>query len=151
MKTRGNRLYKYSYEVIKGILYRVYEHTVREIEKGIKQIVVPTPFREYVIRTAHGSLVGGHLATKKTMDRITSSFNWPGISGDVSRFCRSCDIRQIMTPRRTEFRAPLGTMPLISESFQQICIDIIGLINPISNKKNKYNLPVVDFANRYPE
>ena len=72
MKTRGNRLYKYSYEVIKGILYRVYEHTVREIEKGIKQIVVPTPFREYVIRTAHGSLVGGHLATKKTMDRITS-------------------------------------------------------------------------------
>ena len=149
LRTRGDQ--PYQFEIINGLLYRVYRKITGEVEKKIKQIVVPRSLRTYVMQLAHESLVGGHLAAKKTMDRITSSFNWPGISGDVSRFCRSCDICQRMTPKRVETRAPLGTMPLMDEPFQRVSIDLIGPINPVSTQDNRYILTVVDFATRYPE
>jgi len=149
LKTRGDQ--PYQFEIISGLLYRVYSQTRGEVEKKIKQVVVPVPLRAYVMQLAHESLIGGHLATKKTLDRITSSFHWPGISGDVSRFCRSCDVCQRMSPKRVETRAPLGTMPLMNEPFERVSIDLIGPINPVSNQGNKYILTVVDFATRYPE
>ena len=38
--------------------------------------------------------MSGHLGIKKTMDRVLTEFFWPGACGDVSRFCKSCDICQ---------------------------------------------------------
>ena len=53
--------------------------------------------------------MSGHIAIKKTMDRVLTEFFffffffffgfflfcfWPGVCGDLSRFCISCDICQ---------------------------------------------------------
>ena len=72
----------------------------REFTKGNKvtlQLVVPEGFREKVMRLAHETLMSGHLGTKKTLDRVVAEFFWPGICGDVARFCKSCDICQRTT------------------------------------------------------
>ena len=69
----------------------------RKFTKGNKvtlQLVVPNGFREKVMRLAHETLMSGHLGTKKTLDRVVAEFFWPGICGDVARFCKSCDICQ---------------------------------------------------------
>ena len=71
----------------KGLLYR-------QFTKGNKvtlQLVVPEGFREKVLRLAHGTLLTEHLGIKKTLDRVVSELFWPGICGDVARFCKSCD------------------------------------------------------------
>ena len=50
-------------------------------EKGSvvhKQLVLPHSLRESVLEVALDSILGGHLATKKTYDRVTSNFFWPG-------------------------------------------------------------------------
>ena len=63
----------------------------REFTKGNKvtlQLVVPEGFREKVMRLAHETLMSGHLGTKKTLDRVVAEFFWPGICGDVARFCK---------------------------------------------------------------
>ena len=67
----------------------------RQFTKGNKltlQLVIPESFREKVLRLAHETLMSGHLGIKKTMDRVLTEFFWPGVCGDVSRFCKSCDI-----------------------------------------------------------
>ena len=67
----------------------------REFNKGNKvtlQLVVPEGFREKVMRLAHETLMSSHLGTKETLDRVVSEFVWPGICGEVARFCKSCDI-----------------------------------------------------------
>ena len=39
------------------------------------------------MEVAHESIMGGHMDIKKTTDKIQSAFYWPGIQGDVTRFC----------------------------------------------------------------
>ena len=67
----------------KGLVYR-------QFTKGNKltlQRVIPESFREKVLRLAHETFMSGHLGIKKTMDRVLTEFFWPGVCGDVSRFC----------------------------------------------------------------
>jgi hypothetical protein len=97
---------------------------------------------------AHETIVGGHLGTQKTLDRITSNFYWPGITSDVKRFCRSCDICQKTIPKGKGVKVPLGRMPLIDIQFHQIAIDLIGELFPKSDSGHRYILTVVDFATR---
>ena len=88
---RGNVLVKgqaeISFEVKSGILYRIYKHPIVNDGKPVKQVMVPVQLR---LEVAHGSIMGGHLGIKKTTDKIQSAFYWPGIQGDVTRFCKSC-------------------------------------------------------------
>ncbi|XP_070179136.1 uncharacterized protein [Littorina saxatilis] len=71
----------------KRLLYREFSNR----EGAFKQVVVPREFREGVMATAHDSILGGHLGTKKTTDRVWRHFYWPGICTDIRRFCASCD------------------------------------------------------------
>ena len=74
----------------------------RQFTKGNKltlQLVIPESFREKVLRLAHESLMSGHLGNQKTMDRVLTEFFWPGVCGDVSRFCKSCDLSKDYSER----------------------------------------------------
>ena len=103
------------------------------------------------MKLAHESIVGGHFGAKKTVDRITSNFHWPGVVADVTRFCRYCDICQKTAPKGRTCKVPLGEMPLMEEPFKRVAVDLVGPISPVSEKGNRYILTVVDFATRYPE
>ena len=135
----------------KGVLYRVYSKSWGEVSTEVRQIIVPTQWHKRVMGLAHETIVGGHLGSKKTLDRITTSFHWSGISGDVKRFCQSCDVCQKMAPKGRVQNVPLGEMPIMDAPFQRVAIDLIGPLNPVSNKGNRYILMVVDYATRYPE
>ena len=78
----------------------------------VKQIIVPKGLRQQVLTVAHESVMAGHLGIRKTLDRKSSCFYWPGIHGDVLRFCRSCDICQRTTPEGPTTKIPLGRLPL---------------------------------------
>ena len=80
--------------------------------------------------------MGGHLGAKKTIDRITSSFHWPGIINGVTGFCRSCDICQKMIPKGKVAKVPLWEVPLMEERFYRVAVDLIGPIAPVSDKVN---------------
>ena len=82
---------------------------------------------------------------------VLASFWWPGLHGDVSRNCRSCDVCQRTTRRGRVARAPLQKMPVISVPFQRIGVDLVGSITPVSESGKIYMLTVVDYATRYPE
>ena len=48
-------------------------------------------------------------------------------------------------------RAPLGDMPLIDQPFKREAIDLVGPVEPASDKGHRYILTLVDYATRYPE
>lgn len=104
-----------------------------------------------VLRLAHEGIMAGHHGTKKTNDRIQEEFYWPGLSMDVKRFVKSCDVCQRTIPKHMVVRVPLGAMPIINARFQTVGIDIIKPIKPGSEAGNRYILPVVGFATRYPD
>ena len=126
----------------------------RQFTKGNKltlQLVIPESFREKVLRLAHETLMSGHLGIKKTMDRVLTEFFWPGVCGDVSRFCKSCDICQRTIQKGRVTKVPLRKLPLIDTPFKRVAVDIVGPIEPRSERKSRYILTMIDYATRYPE
>ena len=77
------------------------------------------------------------------MDRV--------VTGDVARFCKSCDIYQRTIQKGRVSKVPLGKLPLIDTPFKSVTVDIVGPIEPRFEKRNHYILTMIDYATRYPE
>eukprot|EP00731_Ephydatia_muelleri_P012008 Em0006g902a len=52
-------------------------------------------------------------------------FYWPNVFGDVEEFCRTCAICQKASHKRVG-KAPLMPLPVISEPFSRVAMDIVG-------------------------
>ncbi|XP_063587863.1 uncharacterized protein LOC134765248 [Penaeus indicus] len=143
-----NRTVKY--EEVDGIIYRKCISSKHNHEIGRKQLVVPSSFRQYILSTAHDSVVSGHFSHRKTADKIFRKFFWPGAGSDIKRYCRSCHVCQKSTPKGKIRKAPLVSMPIISEPFSRVAIDLVGPLIP-SERGHKYILTVIDCATRFPE
>ena len=142
--------YEIKYGRRRGVLYRI-RNRVDGLDECSKQIMVPKILRRKVMEVAHDSIFGGHLGIKKTKDRIQTNFYWPGMQGDITSFCRSCDVCQKTTAKGSVPRVPLGDMPLIDMPFRRVAVDLVGPISPPSEKGHQYILALVDYATRYPE
>ncbi|XP_060070207.1 uncharacterized protein LOC132550192 [Ylistrum balloti] len=140
-----------SYYERKGILYRRFKSEKFAGGKEFKQVVVPDKLRVRVMKMAHESILAGHLGIRRTVQRVLTEFFWPGLQADVTRFCRSCDICQRTFPKGRVPKAPLGSMPLIDTPFKRVAVDLVGPLDPPTQRKNRYILTVVDYATRYPE
>ena len=134
-----------------GILFRVFKIFDANGEQATRQVVVPQPLRQQVMNVAHSSILGGHLGVKKTTDKITSNFYWPGIHSDITRFCQSCDICQRTVTKGNVSKVPIEKMPLIDTPFKRVAVDLVGPIYPPSESGHRYILTLVDYATRYPD
>lgn len=131
----------------KEILYR----RVSENEKVKDQLVVPNAYREQVMRLGHDSIMSGHLGISKTSDKVLSQFYWPGVTADIYRYCKSCDVCQRTCDKGRVTKVPLGCMPLIDTPFKRVAVDTVGPISLVSRNGNRYILTLVDYATRFPE
>ena len=134
-----------------GLIYREFQSPKIEQGRVFTQLVVPLKYRTEVMRLGHDSVLAGHLGAKKTTDKILTQFYWPSIHDDITRYCRSCDVCQRTCPKGKVGKVPLGKMPLLDTPFKRVAVDIIGPIDPVTDKGNRYILTVVDYATRYPE
>jgi hypothetical protein len=91
------------------------------------------------------------MGIQKTTDKITINFYWPGIHGDVTRFCRSCDICQKTIQKGKVPKVPLEMMPLIDTPFKRVAVDLVGPIYPPSEQGYRYILTLVNYTTRYPD
>ena len=132
----------------KGLLVRVANSsdTLRDV---LQQIVLPKNLRKKVTTLAHDTVLSGHLGTGKTIKRVMAHFYWPGITGDIARYCRSCEICQRNSSGRPA-KVPLVNLPLIDTPFARIAMDLIGPL-PKSKKGNRFALVVIDMATKYPD
>ena len=131
-----------------GILYRRWIPDGYE-EREVEQLVLPTKCRQAVLKLAHEIPLSGHLGKEKTRKRILRRFFWPSVYRDVERFCASCPVCQKTAPRGSD-KAPLVPLPIISEPFRRIGMNIVGPL-PRSKSGHKYVLVLCDYATRYPE
>ena len=98
------------------------------------------------MEVAHDSIFEEHLGIKKTKDCIQTNFYWPGMQGDVTSFCRSCDVRQ-----KTTAKGSVPCVPPRDMLFRRAAVELVGPISPPSEEEHRYILTLVDYATRYPE
>ncbi|XP_073784003.1 uncharacterized protein [Danio rerio] len=128
-----------------GLLYCVAER------RGEKKtlLVVPRTKRETVLELAHTHPMAGHLGAANTVKRIRDRFHWPGLDGEVKRYCQACDICQRTSPQRPP-PSPLIPLPIIDVPFTRIGMDLVGPL-PKSARGHEHILVILDYATRYPE
>lgn len=68
-----------------GLLY----HTERILGQSFSQLCLPKSRRTQVLELGHDTF-GGHLAEKRTRERIRLSFTWPTLTSDCKRYCQTC-------------------------------------------------------------
>ena len=115
--------------------------------KPLKQVIVPEKLRRPIMEIAHGSIMG----IKKTTDTIQGAFYWPGIPGDVTRFCKSRGVCQKTVSKGSVQKVLIEKMPPIDKPFKRVAIDLVSLISLPSEEGHRYILTLVDFSIRYPE
>ena len=85
-----------------------------EVWQVVHQIVVPVAYRGDIMSLAHDTPMAGHLGVNKTYNRILSHFYWPKFRKDVSEFCKSCHVCQMVgKPNQVIPPAPLQPIPAL--------------------------------------
>ncbi|XP_037779191.1 uncharacterized protein K02A2.6-like [Penaeus monodon] len=142
---------KFEYIENDGLLYRKCIKSKFHDRIGKMSLVVPADCRAIVTSIAHESPLAGHFSHLKTLRRVTDQFYWPSMGSDVRDFCRSCDKCQRMSHKGRVKPVPIKPMPIITEPFLRVAIDIVGPLNPPSDDGHKYILTLIDYATGFPE
>ena len=100
-----------------NMLYREFQSDKVEHGRVFKQLVVPKMYRNRILQLGHDSIFSGHLGVKKMTEKVLNEFHWPGVQGDIIRYCRSCDVCQRIFPKGKVSKIPIGEMPFNRDSF----------------------------------
>ena len=142
---------KFKFRKINNLIYNVCISSPKINENGRTTLVVPYECRMTVLKTAHENLLSGHFSARKTELKIKDQFYWPSMGRDIKIFCRSCDLCQRFSKKGSVKRAPMEKMPIITEPFMRVSIDLIGPLTPSSDRGYKYVLTLIDVATSFPE
>ena len=102
-----------------------------------------------MLELAHEIPPAGHLGKQKTRKRVLRKFFWPKVFGDIDEFCRTCSVCQKASHKGVG-KAPLIPLPIISEPFSRVAMDIVGPLLT-SQAGNRYVLVICDYATHYPD
>jgi len=103
-----------------------------------------------VLQLSHDSVYGGHLAEKKTRERIRLSFYWPNLRQSVKQYVATCHECQLRSRIKVSDRVPIAPITPVNLPFQVMNMDCIGTIEPSSAQGHRYCLCIVDNCTRWP-
>jgi len=115
------------------------------------QIVLPYCLRAAMLRLAHDIPAAAHLGMAKTKQRLDRHFYWPSLSQDIKRYVRSCDVCQRLGKGGKPPPASLHNLPVMSEPFSRIAIDIVGPLPKCRDTGNRFILTIIDHCTHFPE
>lgn len=128
-----------------GVLVR--HGLTSRVGEEIKQIILPTAFREDVLHNLHDLRVSGHLGIQRTIARVQRKFYWPGLSLDVARWCASCPECAGRKGKPGPGRVPLTSIPT-GAPFERIAMDILDTRKRTS-RGFQYILVISDYFSKY--
>ena len=112
-------------------------------------LVVPRTLRREIMQQLHNTKTAGHLGRERTLRAVRSRFYWPGLRGDVIRWCKQCEMCARGKPGPGLGRAPLQHRRS-GAPFERIAIDILGPLNQSYNG-NEYIMVVGDYFTKWTE
>lgn len=148
-KTRSGCTYRFLQK--DGLLYRKCLSSVFPHKEGKLSLVVPRECRPVILRVAHEGPMAGHFSHRKTLIKIAQDFYWPSMGADIRDYCRSCDVCQRMSAKGRVRPVPLQPLPVVTEPFSRVSIDLVGPLSPPSSDGHRYILTLIDFATGFPE
>ncbi|XP_021351324.1 protein NYNRIN-like [Mizuhopecten yessoensis] len=115
------------------------------------RVLAPVSFRKQILYEFHDSQTAGHLGWDKTLSQIKRRYYWPGLSDDVGRWCRKCDMCARRKPGPGMGKTPLHpTLAQVSRPLDRISIDILSGI-PVTANGHSCIMVVCDYFSKWVE
>ena len=112
------------------------------------QLVLPSVWAPDIQYGLHDSIIGGHLGTRKTLEKVQHRFYWPGQQRDVEQWCSKCLVcNSLKSPPKR--RAPLEVSK-VDRPLERVAMDILGPL-PETPRGNKYILVMGDYFIKWKE
>ena len=70
---------------------------------------------------------------------------------DITIYCRSCVSWKKMSSKGRVNKVPMQKLPIISEPFHRVAVDLVGPISPPSADGHRYILTLIDVATSFSE
>ncbi|GFN77396.1 Pol polyprotein [Plakobranchus ocellatus] len=137
-----------SFQIEDAVLKQL--HTKSEFATVQTTIAMPEPLRQLVLSYAHESDLARHSGFRKTLSAIRTQFSWSGECSDVKNYTTSCHFCQIKTRTGRDRPAPFQAVPIVSEPFERVMIDLVGPL-PLSSDRYEYLLTLVDVSTHWAE
>ena len=61
-------------------------------DTDVAQMVDPLRLRRPFFDQSHSGPLAAHLGDKRTFLQLKSAYYWPGMKGDVIRWCKECEV-----------------------------------------------------------
>jgi len=90
-----------------------------------KWVPASEPLRTMLIHETHSSPAAGHPGRENTYKILARDFFWPGMSNDIRRFVRNCDVCGRTKPWRDGLQGFLKPLPLPDRIWKEISMDFI--------------------------
>lgn len=114
-----------------------------------RQLVIPPPLRNDVLRSAHDEMMGGHLGIDKTFQRIQEHYWWLVMWQDTKKWistCESCQARNDPKQRKGGKLEPI----MVDKIWERVGMDLVGPL-PKTLRGNRYLLTMTDFFSGWVE
>ncbi|VDI15529.1 Hypothetical predicted protein [Mytilus galloprovincialis] len=133
-------------KLINNVLYREW---ISNINSEMKQLILPSCWREEILKMLHDDPVGGHFGVHRTLSRVSSRFYWAGYKENIEQWCKRCEI---CNSRKGPQKRARGAMKqyLVGAPLERVALDILGPL-PITTSGNKFILVLTDYFSRWAE
>ena len=130
----------------RGLLYRTVESSSGF---ALSQLVAPKEMREMIFSQLHEQRYAAHLGRDRTTAAIKRRFYWPGITKDISLWCKECQVCARAKPGPGRGRNALEQFK-VYRPMSVVGIDIMGPLNP-SYAGNQYIIVVSCYYTKWVE
>uniref|UniRef100_A0A146M517 RNA-directed DNA polymerase n=1 Tax=Lygus hesperus TaxID=30085 RepID=A0A146M517_LYGHE len=129
----------------RGIWYKAAERQNEE-DPVSWRLLVPSKWREQVVRQCHAPPWHGHRGRDKTWQYLRSRYYWEGMKADVARMVRSCESCSRLKAGGP--KAPIQMVQIPGQPMELVSMDIVdpGVRTP---EGYRYILTHIDHATRY--
>lgn len=112
----------------------------------ISQLVIPRNLRTRALDAVHADAAAAHPGIFRTYCRLRDHYYFPQMLAETKKYVNSCLVCQRRKGRAGR-RAPLATMPEVSQPIERVSVDLIDLMG--STGGNRYVLSIIDHFTRY--
>lgn len=103
-----------------GLLYRT---TRKQSGDELYQLVLPSQYREQVLRSAHDDM--GHLGIERATDLLRDRFYWPKMANDVEQYVKNCGV---CVTHKTPYKRAAFLHQMSSKGpMDLVCMDFLSM------------------------
>ncbi|KAL5500016.1 hypothetical protein EMCRGX_G011506 [Ephydatia muelleri] len=95
-------------------------------------------------------LGGGHFGRDKTLQKACFRFYWHDMTNDIKEHIRTCDTCQRTNKKLSKASAELHPIPVKSEVWHQVEIDLVGPLT-LTRNDNRFLVTCTDYFSKWPE